>query len=313
MNKILLLIGLIIMSNTLFSQRDNQLEKQVPTFANLSYGTHEQQAFDIWLPSNTDEPAPLVIHIHGGGFKNGDKKNIRQSSIKQFLEAGFAVAAINYRLSDNGTYPIMMEDAARCLQTIRSRAKEWNLNPDKVACYGGSAGGGISLWLGFHEDLADPGSDDPISRQSTRITAVATAIAQSTYDLHTFREWFGIPDLKAHESLYPFYGVKEDSEWNSKRVRRLMKEASPITHLTKDDVPVYMAYSKGDFPVDKDTPGIQWVHHVKLGLKLQEAMRNLGLECEVKSADHPETKYGSIEAFIITKLENNRTTLIKTK
>ncbi|MBW2540006.1 MAG: hypothetical protein JRE27_10430 [Deltaproteobacteria bacterium] len=178
------------------------------------------------------------------------------------------------------------------------------MNPDKIACYGGSAGGGISLWLGFHEDLADPGSDDSISHQSTRITAVATLNGQSTYDLHTFREWFGIPDLKNDEAHYPFFGVEEDSEWNSKRVKELMKEASPITHLTKDDIPVYISYRRGDVPVDKDTPGGVWVHHVKLGLKLQEAMRNLGLECEVQSPDHLETKYGSIEAFIITKLSN---------
>lgn len=152
MNKVLLLILLNFASYASFSQEDIRREKQVPTFANLSYGPHERQAFDIWLPSNTGEPAPLVIYIHGGGFRGGDKKSIRPSSIKQFREAGLAIAAINYRLSDNGTYPIMMEDAARCLQTIRSRVKEWNLNPDKIACYGGSAGGGISLWLGFHED-----------------------------------------------------------------------------------------------------------------------------------------------------------------
>jgi acetyl esterase/lipase len=198
----------------------------------------------------------------------------------------------------------MMEDAARCLQTIRSRAKEWNLNPDKIACYGGSAGAGISLWLGFHEDLADPDSDDPIERQSTRITAVATNNGQSTYDLNTFRKWFGVSDLKNDKAHYPLFGVEEESEWESKSVRRLMIEASPITHLTKDDVPVYMAYNRGDVPVDNDTPGIVWVHHVKLGLKLQEAMRNLDLECEVQSPDHLETKYGSIEAFLITKLLN---------
>ena len=54
------------------------------------------------------------------------------------------------------------------LQTIRSKAKEWNLDPERIACYGGSAGAGISLWLAFHEDLADPNSDDPIARQSTQ-------------------------------------------------------------------------------------------------------------------------------------------------
>jgi len=303
MNKILFFFLIFIITYSSFSQENIEAEKPAPTYAELSYGPHERQAFDIWLtPVKSGELAPLVIYIHGGGFRDGDKKSIRPSAIKQFLEAGLSVAAINYRLSDEGTYPIMMEDAVLCLQTIRSRAKEWNLDPYKIACYGGSAGAGISLWLGFHEDLGDPGNDDLIAQQSTRIIAVATSNGQPTYDLHTFRKWFNVPDLKNHDALYPMFGVNKESEWDSKQVRRLMKDASPITHLTKDDIPVYMSYRRSYVPVDKDTPENIWVHHPKLGLKLQEAMRKLGLECEVTFPEHPETKYGSFEAFLIAKL-----------
>ncbi|MCZ6675363.1 MAG: alpha/beta hydrolase [Verrucomicrobia bacterium] len=276
-------------------------QKPKPTYADVSYGPHERHVFDIWLTPSKN-PTPLVVYIHGGGFRAGNKNTINESSLKQFQEAGFSVAAIHYRLSDSGPYPIMMEDAARCLQTIRSRADEWNLDSDKVACYGGSAGAGISLWLGFHEDLADPDSSDPIERQSTRITAAATTNGQSTYDLRTFRKWFGVPDLPNGAAHYPLFDVKEDSEWDSKHVKGLMKDASPITHLTKDDVPVYMTYRRGDVPVEKNTPVGTWVHHVKLGLKLQEAMSKIGLECNVQSPDHPETRFGSLEAFLISKL-----------
>ena len=283
----------------------SQDDKPSPTCANLPYGPHERQVFDIWLTSSKNgEPAPLVIYIHGGGFRGGDKSTIRASSIEQFVEAGLSVAAINYRLSDAGPYPIMMEDAARCLQTIRSHAGEWNLNPEKVACYGGSAGAGISLWLGFHDDLADPDSEDTVARQSTRITAAATINGQPTYDIHTFREWFGVPDLVNHEALYPMYDVTDDSEWDSKRVRKLMKDASPITHLTKDDVPVYMTYRRGHVPVDKNTAQGVWVHHPELGLRLQIAMRKLGLECEVDYPGHPVARYESLEAFLISKLKD---------
>jgi acetyl esterase/lipase len=266
----------------------------------VAYGPHERNVFDIWL-TPSDKPTPLVIYIHGGGFRQGNK-NINPNYLKAFQDAGLSVAAIHYRLSDAGPYPIMMEDAARCLQTIRSRAKEWNLNPDKVACYGGSAGAGISLWLGFHDDLADPKSKDPIARQSTRITAAATINGQPTYDLRTFRKWFGVPDLRNHEALYKFYDVKDESDWDSPRVKRLMTDAAAITHLTKDDVPVYMTYNRGDVPVTKDTAEGTWVHHVQLGLHLQQAMHKLGMECVVTSPDHPETKYGSLENFLIAKL-----------
>lgn len=285
------------------SRGDQQNAKPSPAFSNYSYGAHERQVFDLWLaPSDNEEPTPLVIYIHGGGFRGGSKESIRANTLKQFMDAGISVAAIHYRLSDSGPYPIMMEDAARCLQTIRSHAVEWNLDPNKVACFGGSAGAGISLWLGFHDDLADPESTDHIARQSTRILAAATMNGQSTYDAHTFREWFGVPNLAIHTALYPFFDIDSVSEIESERVRMLMKDASPITHLTADDVPVYMSYRRGNVPVDSTTaPGV-WVHHPLLGLKLQEAMHGLGLECEVHYPEHPVTKYESLEAFLIAKL-----------
>lgn len=295
-----LLLALLAHSSISSAQ---QKAKPVPTHANVAYGPHERQVFDIWLtPSSESKPTPLVIYIHGGGFRGGDKNTLKPDSLKKFQEAGFSVAAIHYRLSDSGIYPIMMDDAARCVQTIRNRAMEWNLNSEKFACYGGSAGAGISLWLAFHDDLANPRSSDPVARESTRIIAAATINGQATYDLRSFREIFGLPKLRNHKALYAFYGVKKESDWNSKRVRALMKDASAITHLSTDDIPVYMTYNRGNIPVDLHTAEGVWVHHVKLGLHLQKAMNKLGLECVVASPDHPETKYGSLESFLIAKL-----------
>ena len=276
-----------------------------PTHADVPYGGHDKQAFDIWLVPDATDPTPLVIFIHGGGFRSGDKSALPQATVDRYLEAGVAFAAMNYRLSDVGPYPIMMNDAVRGLQTIRHHAEKWNLNAEKIACYGGSAGAGISLWLGFHEDLADPDSEDPIARQSTRIVAAGTTNGQSTYDLNTFREWFGVPDLQAGPALPAFYGVESDDDWESERVTKLMTDASSITHLTRDDVPVYMIYSRPNTTVTVDTSSSEWVHHVKLGLKLQEAMAGLGLECIVTAPDvKPENDpYGSLEEFLIAKLK----------
>ena len=118
------------------------------------------------------------------------------------------------------------------------------------------------------------------SRVSPRESlAAGTSNGQSTYDLRTFREWFGVPDLEPHEALLPFYGIESEADWTSDRVTKLMSDASAITHLTEDDVPVYMAYARPNVKVDANTDQGTWVHHVLLGLKLQEAMRELGLEC----------------------------------
>jgi acetyl esterase len=173
---------------------------------------------------------------------------------------------------------------------------------NRVACYGGSAGAGISLWLGFHEDLADPTSSDPIARQSTRIVAAGTSGGQSTYDMRTFRKWFEVPNLKPHPALVTFYAIEDGEDWQSDRVKKLMTDASPITHLTKDDPPVFMSYGKGDVPVDENSnPGL-WVHHARLGLKLQEAMKELGLECNVTWNDNPSSDYRNIHAFLAEKV-----------
>ena len=276
-----------------------------PTHADVSYGDHAKQAFDIWLVPGATKPTPLVLFIHGGGFRSGDKSALPPTFIDQCLKAGVAFAAMNYRLSDAGPYPMMMQDCARGLQTIRHRAAEWNLNPERIACYGGSAGAGISLWLGFHADLADPDSADPIARESTRVVAVGTMNGQSTYDLRDFREWFALPNLEPGPALPAFYDIKSLDDWESDRVKKLMTDASSIHHLTKDDVPVYMIYSRPNTPVTAETGSSEWVHHVKLGLKLQEAMKKLDLECIVTAPDvKPEhDPYGSMEDFLIQKVK----------
>ena len=160
---------------------------------------------------------------------------------------------------------------------------------------------GISLWLAFHDDLADPNSPDPISRQSTRISG-RHRNGQSTYDLRDYARWFGLDKYIIHEAFYPMYDVEADIEFEGPRVIKLMEKVSALPHLSSDDPPVFMLYGRGNVPVGPKTkPGI-WVHHVLLGLKLQSAMNELNLECIVQSPDHPDNNYGSMERFLIEKL-----------
>ena len=277
-----------------------------PTYANVRYGDHEQQVFDLWLaePTGSGESTPLCIYFHGGGFLGGDKTNITEKRIKPLLDRGISVASMNYRLTEGGKnpYPVAMRDAARGLQTIRARAAEWRIDPEKIACFGGSAGAGISLWLAFHDDLADSDSADPIARQSTRIVAAATFDGQPTYDIRTFREWFGIENLNLQSVMEPLYAMKEGETAESPRVVALAEDASPITHLTADDPPVYQAYRFPNEPVTGETGSMTWVHHPLLGLKLQEKMRSLGLECVVTAPGIEDDSYADFAAFLADKL-----------
>ena len=280
-------------------QRPGNAQRLAPSHADVAYGEDPQQVFDIWLAKSKDgSPTPLCLYIHGGGFRGGSK-SVSGTVVQQYLNAGISFASFSYRLTQGGKnpYPIPMMDCARALQSIRAKAREWNLDAKRVASHGGSAGAGISLWLAFHDDLANPESDDPIARQSTRLVAAATTNGQSTYDMRTFSDWFGVPNLAPHPALTDLYAVKSDADWTSERVLKLMSDASPITHLTADDPPVFMLYGKGDVPVDADTNPSVWVHHIRLGHKLKEAMAELKLDCTVTQDGD-----GKLHEFLMGKL-----------
>ena len=124
----------------------------------------------------------MVLHIHGGAFVVGNKNAISPFLLDACAQAGITVASINYRYATQAQYPAPYLDGARAFQFLRLHAKEYNLNPKAVAATGGSAGADISLWLGFHDDMADPKSDDPVKRESTRVCCVCALDAQTSLD-----------------------------------------------------------------------------------------------------------------------------------
>lgn len=253
--------------------------KPAPDVANHKYGPHERNVFDLWK-AKSDTPTPLVVYIHGGGFRAGDKGGISPQFLKLCLDSGISVASVNYRLSPEVHFPAHYQDCGRAIQTLRARAKEWNLDPKRVAASGGSAGAGTSLWLSFHDDLADPKSNDPIARQSTRLTCTGVTGAQSSYDPRVIKEWVG---GRAHEhpALTGFFGITAENKGSPEILKRY-EDSSAINHLTKDDAPTFMYYTEGPEPMKADAPPGAGIHHVNFGHKLKEEMDKLGIECVVK-------------------------------
>ncbi|MBC8350830.1 MAG: alpha/beta hydrolase [Planctomycetes bacterium] len=257
-----------------------QVSMPKPTHADVKYGPHRLQAFDIWL-ADSDEPTPLVLFIHGGGFRGGDKQGVNAGFLNQCLEAGYSFASINYRMIPEIQFPVPMIDSGRAIQLIRHRAGDWNIDSTRIASTGGSAGGGISLWLAFHDDLADATNEDPIARQSTRLACVAVSGAQSSYD-YRFTDSIGLPGFTRHSSVTGIYGVDSVEGLKRPEVIEMMEKMSPINHLSKDDPAVLMDYGVRNVPVDETTDVGTIVHHPKLGLVLQAETRKLDLECVVQ-------------------------------
>jgi len=246
-----------------------------PTHIDEKYGAHEKQAFDLYL-IESDKPTPLFIWIHGGGFRGGDKRSVNPAMVRRYHEHGVSFASMNYRLTDVGPYPMQMLDAARGVQTIRHRAKQYNIDPTRIACGGSSAGAGISMWLLYHDDLADPASQDPIARRSTRITCAVSIGGQTSYDPRVICTLFNT--TRVHEALVTFYRMKDEQDLNRPELIKLFEDASIINHATRDDPPLYLFYRQANEPLPDNSTGQQHIHHPKFGFFLKDKTDTLGLE-----------------------------------
>ncbi len=250
------------------------------TYADVKYGPHDRHLMNVWL-AESDKPTPVLVSIHGGAFRHGDK-SVSRAVLRECLKAGISVVAMTYRFTGEVIAPAQHQDAARAVQFVRHMAEEWNLDPTRVAATGGSAGAGMSMWLGFHDDMADPDSDDPVLRQSTRLTCMAVNNGQSSYDPRFIRDLFPGTDTFETSALAELFDVDLDhlDELPAEKYA-LFEEVSAINHLTKDDVPVLMTYDSDlDTPINSRSIGI---HHPRFGKVLKEAMDELGLECRVET------------------------------
>ncbi|BBM83080.1 alpha/beta hydrolase [Candidatus Uabimicrobium amorphum] len=253
-------------------------EKYPATFTNVSYGPDERNVMDVWV-IDSPTPTPVLIYMHGGGFVTGDKKYAQTDPIlRQCMEKKIAVVSINYRFVTTHPYPAPMLDGKRALQFVRHNAKKWNINKEKVALLGYSAGALMGLWLGLKNDMADPMNEDPVLRESTRVQIVVPKQAPTSTDPIWILQNIG-GDERVYPSLLDFYGIESFDEIYKPEIRKIAYDSSPINFVSNDDPPVVMYYH-GDLtttPLAKDTPMNTSIHHPQFGVLLKKKMDALGL------------------------------------
>jgi acetyl esterase len=273
----------------------------VPDIANGKYGPFERNVFDLWKPKS-DKPAPLVVYIHGGGFVNGSKENLSANLLNQLLKNGLAVMAINYRLLPGTHYPDNYLDCARAIQFARFNAKDWKIDKTRIAAAGSSAGALTSLWIGFHDDLADPKNADRVLRESSRLKAMAVFAAQTTLVPEIVRTRIGEAITKHNFVKGVFFGISP-AEAGAPEGQKLFREASPITHLTPDDPPVWAIYTVPDKPLTAESTTSDAIHHPNFGKILKEEMDKLGIECRLRHRDDGQTINGDLTNFLLKYLK----------
>ena len=289
---ILLLVALVA--------RPGYASADSPTFADVAYGPHAAQVLDFWQAEG-DGPRPLLVYIHGGGWVAGDKKQ-KSDRFQLFLDRGISYAAINYRLTGEAPLPAPVHDAARAIQFIRSKTEEWNLDKNRIVLTGGSAGACTSMWLLLHDDLADSDSDDPVERESTRVTAAAVSAGQTSIDPKVIEPWLG-PNVLQHRMINMAVGEStiEGALKNYEKHRDLYVEFSPYNHLDGKDPPLLMTYGN-DMTLPSKNSG-HGIHHPVYGVKLKEKSDQVGHECYLLIDGVSESdKYSTANDFLLDKL-----------
>ncbi len=249
----------------------------------LKYGPHKRNFMHLWLPES-DKPTPLIIHIHGGGFRQGDITDKTTSRIAaEYNRHGVAYADVEYRLLDEAQLPQILRDCARAVQFLRYYADKYNLDKKRVASFGGSAGAGTSFWLATHDDLTDPDAEDPVLRQSSRICAAGGSGVQATYDIYQWPEILGVPADKFPRLKLARERFQKSSEEELLKIR---KDLDMLGNLDASDPPLH--FSPG-------TPGIG-VHSAAFPKTIKEKADAVGVECVISD------KTDSLKLFMLKHL-----------
>ncbi|MEP7259058.1 MAG: alpha/beta hydrolase, partial [Flavitalea sp.] len=212
----------------------------------LSYaGISQAQKLDIYLPDSGQGPFPVIIAIHGGAFKFGDKADDQLVPMLEGLRRGYAVASINYRMSGEAKSTQLIQDVKAAVRWLRANAGTYKLNPNKMAAWGSSAGGHLSSLLGVSGDI--PAFDDPAlgnAKESARVEAVV--------------DWFGPVNFLTMDDEYALLGARgmqhsvagsPESEVIGSLITAApdkVKAFNPATYITKDDPPFFIQHGSKD-------------------------------------------------------------------
>jgi len=304
-SKAFVIISILILSTVALSAQrisitDTDHIKQ--KWQDIAYAeTSEAQKLDIYLPNEGEGPFPVILYIHGGAFKQGDKAR----GILPMLEGvkrGYAVIAINYRLSGEAIWPAQIYDCKAAVRWIRANSEEYKLNPDKIAAWGGSAGGHLSAMVGTSGDvkaLEDLSLGNP--DQSSRVQAVV--------------DWFGPTNFLKMDEYLSASGVANpqvhsvpespESEFIGKNLEdapELVKEVNPETYITSDDPPFLIQHGTEDHLVPFQG-SVEFARklgrvlgHEKVSLELFPANRHGGVS--FRTDENLERVYSFLDKYL---------------
>jgi acetyl esterase/lipase len=237
-------------------------------FLDIPYAsTSPAQKLDIYLPDEGDGPFPVIVSIHGGAFMGCDKADMQVMPMLEGLKRGYAIVAINYRLSGEAKFPALVQDAKAAIRWIRANAPRYSFDPNRIAAWGSSAGGyqatmmGVSVYVQSLQDESLGSAD-----QSCAVQAVVTRFGPTDFlkmDEYLIEQ--GLPPLPGQE--HSAADSPESLLLGQKitEVPERVKAANPETYVTPDAPPFFIQHGAQD-------PVVPVQMSIHLAAKLEQAI-----------------------------------------
>jgi acetyl esterase/lipase len=294
--------GLILIFTLLFAADSiSAADPPEPTAADVSYGPHDHQRMDVYLPAEGEGPFPVMLWF-GGIWKPAK----HPANLKGLSDAGVAVVAVQTRtmtdaMEDDVEVPIsyVCDDACRAVQFARRNAAKWKLDPKRIGVGGGSQGALPALYVATAGEKADKKSSDPVERTSSRVTCVVAHRCQPSIDPKRMQEWvpgveWGAPalgcsfaeSLKRREELLPTI-----AKW------------SPDHLLHAGTPPIYFQNEWGLTKPEEIAETNYKVHSPAWAIGFRRLAEAADVECYTKYLGHPSDEYDDMWDFAVAKLK----------
>lgn len=237
-----LIAGLLILCVAPHVGASTKLPMGGHAFKDISYASngHLRQKLDLYTPASK-KPVPLIILIHGGSFLFGDKAD---EDPVGFVQAGYAVASLNYRFSSDALFPAQIQDCKAAVRWLRAHAAQYKLQADHFIVSGGSAGGYLAAMLGTTGDtrLFDVGDNLAYSSQVQAVIDIFGPTDFLQMDAHKLPDGVSHNGADSPESKL----IGGPIQANPDKVA----QANPVTYISGDDAPFLIIH--GD--MDKQVP-----------------------------------------------------------
>ncbi len=213
-------------------------------------GADRKEKLDLFLPAPppAGKLSPALVWIHGGGWAGGTKNEARAKNICGILaKAGYVAVSVDYRLGE-GAWPTNLFDCKNAVRFLRANAAKYNLDPNRIAVAGGSAGGHLALMVALTagKDGFEPtGADTPYAGVSSAVRCVINMYGITNLLTRQATDPKGQPTAtrKLMGGAMKYFGATTDDA-------EVLTLASPVTHVAKTSVPMLSLHGRADTTVD---------------------------------------------------------------